>query len=187
MYRELIEIIKDVCLRYKGTKTFRYQNVFLNNSQNNYATLQIYLSDVTHHDLNISYTPPVFKMETTLYILDHPTKDEDSILDCQDRCYDAALNIIAKLDNLKEYQGILRVHDYSIMTISHYSDDDSSGVMVSIELQIPVAIDLCSYEDNFNDEPYTPEPEKDITIVEKEIPDITLKKTKLPKNTNYCD
>lgn len=187
MYRELIEIIKDVCLRYKGTKTFRYQNVFLNNSQNNYATLQIYLSDVTHHDLNISYTPPVFKMETTLYILDHPTKDEDSILDCQDRCYDAALNIIAKLDNLKEYQGILRVHDYSIMTISHYSDDDSAGVMVSIELQIPVAIDLCSYEDNFNDEPYTPEPEKDITIVEKEIPDITLKKTKLPKNTNYCD
>lgn len=187
MYRELIEIIKDVCLRYKGTKTFRYQNVFLNNSQNNYATLQIYLSDVTHHDLNISYTPPVFKMETTLYILDHPTKDEDSILDCQDRCYDAALNIIAKLDNLKEYQGILRVHDYSIMTISHYSDDDSSGVMVSIELQIPVAIDLCSYEDNFNDEPYTPEPEKDITIVEKEIPDITLKKTKLPKNINYCD
>lgn len=187
MYRELIEIIKDVCLRYKGTKTFRYQNVFLNNSQNNYATLQIYLSDVTHHDLNISYTPPVFKMETTLYILDHPTKDEDSILDCQDRCYDAALNIIAKLDNLKEYQGILRVHDYSIMTISHYSDDDSAGVMVSIELQIPVAIDLCSYEDNFNDEPYTPEPEKDITIVEKEIPDITLKKTKLPKNLNYCD
>lgn len=187
MYRELIEIIKDVCLRYKGTKTFRYQNVFLNNSQNNYATLQIYLSDVTHHDLNISYTPPVFKMETTLYILDHPTKDEDSILDCQDRCYDAALNIIAKLDNLKEYQGILRVHDYSIMTISHYSDDDSAGVMVSIEIQIPVAIDLCSYEDNFNDEPYTPEPEKDITIVEKEIPDITLKKTKLPKNLNYCD
>lgn len=187
MYRELIEIIKDVCLRYKGTKTFRYQNVFLNNSQNNYATLQIYLSDVTHHDLNISYTPPVFKMETTLYILDHPTKDEDSILDCQDRCYDAALNIIAKLDNLKEYQGILRVHDYSIMTISHYSDDDSAGVMVSIELQIPVAIDLCSYEDNFNDEPYTPEPEQEITIVEKEIPDITLKKTKLPKNLNYCD
>lgn len=187
MFKEVISIIKDVCLRYKGTKTFRYQNVFLNNSQNNYATLQIYLSDVTHHDLNISYTPPVFKMETTLYILDHPTKDEDSILDCQDRCYDAALNIIAKLDNLKEYQGILRVHDYSIMTISHYSDDDSSGVMVSIELQIPVAIDLCSYEDNFNDEPYTPEPEKDITIVEKEVPDITLKKTKLPKNINYCN
>lgn len=187
MFKEIVNIIKDVCLRYKGTKTFRYQNVFLNNSQNNYATLQIYLSDVTHHDLNISYTPPVFKMETTLYILDHPTKDEDSILDCQDRCYDAALNIIAKLDNLKEYQGILRVHDYSIMTISHYSDDDSSGVMVSIELQIPVAIDLCSYEDNFNDEPYTPEPDKEITIVEKEIPDITLKKTKLPKNINYCN
>lgn len=187
MFKEIVNIIKDVCLRYKGTKTFRYQNVFLNNSQNNYATLQIYLSDVTHHDLNISYTPPVFKMETTLYILDHPTKDEDSILDCQDRCYDAALNIIAKLDNLKEYQGILRVHDYSIMTISHYSDDDSAGVMVSIEIQIPVAIDLCSYEDNFNDEPYTPEPEQEITIAEKEIPDITLKKTKLPKNLNYCD
>lgn len=186
MYKELIEIIKNVCLRYKGVKTFRYQNIFLNNAQNNYATLQVYLSDTTHHDLNISYNPPIFKMETTLYILDHPTKEEDSILDCQDRCYDAALNIIAKLDSLEEYQGILRVHDYSIMTISHYSDDDSAGVMVSIELQIPVGVDLCSVDDNFNDEPYTPEPEKEITIVEKDAPELTLKKTKLPKNKTNC-
>ena len=180
MYKELIEIIKNVCLRYKGAKTFKYQDVFLNNAQNNFATLQIYLSDTTHHDLNISYNPPIFKMDATLYILDHPTKEEDSILDCQDRCYDAALNII------EEYQGILRVHDYSIMTISHYSDDDSAGVMVSIELQIPVAVDLCSYEDNFNDEPYTPEPEKEITLVEKDAPELTLKKTKLPKNKTNC-
>lgn len=186
MYKELINIIKDVCLRYKGTKTFRYQDVFLNNAQNNYATLQIYMSDVTHHDLNISYNPPIFKMEATLYILDHPSKDEDAILDCQDRCYDAALNIIAKLDNLKEYEGILRVHDYSIMTVSHYSDDDSAGVMVSIELQIPVGVDLCSVDDNFNDEPYTPESEKEITIKEKETPELTLKKTKLPKNKTNC-
>lgn len=186
MYKDLINIIKDICLRYKGTKTFRYQNVFLNNAKNNYATLQIYLSDVTHHDLNISYNPPIFKMEATLYILDTPTKDEDSILDVQDRCYDAALNIIAKLDSLEEYQGILRIHDYSIMTVSHYSDDDSAGVMVSIELQIPVAVDLCAVDDNFNDEPYQPEPEQEVTIVEKETPELDLKKTKLPKNKKHC-
>lgn len=186
MYKELIEIIKNVCLRYKGAKTFKYQDVFLNNAQNNHATLQFYLSDMTHHDLNISYNPPIFKMEAMLYILDHPSKEEDSILDCQDRCYDAALNIIAKLDNLEEYQGIIRVHDYSITTLSHYSDDDSAGVRTSIVLDIPVAVDLCSYEDNFNDEPYTPEPEKEITIKEKETPELTLKKTKLPKNKSNC-
>lgn len=186
MYKELINIIKNVCLRYKGVKTFRYQNIFLNNAQNNHATLQVYLSDVTHHDLNISYQPQIFKAEFTLYILDTPTKDEGGILDVQDRCYDAALNIIAKIDSLEEYQGILRVHDYSIMTISHYSDDDSAGVMLSLELEIPIAINLCDIDSNFNDEPYSGETEYEIYIEEKIEPELELKKTKLPKNKKKC-
>lgn len=186
MYKELIEVIKNICLRYKGTKTFRYQDVFLNNAQNNYATLQIYLSDTTHHDLNISTVPNIFKMEVTLYILDHPSKEEDAILDCQDRCYDAALNIIAKLDRLEEYQDIISVHDYSITTISHYSDDDSAGVRASIELEIPVGVDLCAVDDNFNEKPYEPEPDHEIDLPEKEEPTLDLKRTKLPKNDKPC-
>ena len=186
MYKDLINIIKDVCLRYKGVKTFKYQDIFLNNASNNYATLQVYLSDTTHHNLNISYQPQIFKAEFTLYILDIPTKDEEGILNVQDKCYDAALNIIAKLDNLEEYQGILRVHDYSIMTISHYSDDDSAGVMLSLELEIPIGVNLCDVDNNFNDEPYSGETEYNIYIDEKPEPELELKATKLPKNKKKC-
>ena len=182
MYKDLIEIIKDVCLRYKGVRTFRYQNVFLNNAKNNYATLQVYLSDVTHHNLNISVLPNIFKMEATMYILDTPTKEPDSILEVQDNAYNAALNILAKLDSLEGYEGILSVYDYNITTISHYTDDDSAGVMMSVELEIPVAVNLCELNDNFNDEPYSEPADKEIDLPDRKEPEFELKKVKLPKN-----
>ena len=94
-----------------------------------------------------------------------------------------AANLIAKIDNLSEYKGILSVHDWSILTVSHYTDDDSAGVKITLVLEIPSPVSLCTLDDNFNDEPYVEKEDVDneITIKEDEVGDIELRPIKLPK------
>lgn len=183
MIKDIVEVIKDTALKHKGVRTFRYQAKSYNNAQNNHLTYQVYLADYSYHQLNI--TNNIFKAEFELYVLNQPESknDQDEILAIQDEAYTIACNIIAKLDDLDGYEGILSVYDYSIMVISHYSDDDSAGVKVSLVLSIPSPVSLCDLDDNFNDEPF-PEPEDpDIDVPETEIPDeLTINTIKLPKN-----
>ena len=41
MYKEIIDIIRNICLRYKGVKTFKYQDSCFNNQQNSNNVLFI--------------------------------------------------------------------------------------------------------------------------------------------------
>lgn len=184
MIKDIIEIIKDLSLRHKGVKTFRYQADILNNAQNNYPYYQVYVDDVSLSQLNI--TTNIFKIELQMYVLGFPENVSGStILDIQNNAYSIACDILAKLDNDNEYQGIVSLHDYSILTVSHYSDDDAAGVKLSIELATPNPVDLCDLDENFNEKPYEPEPDKEITIDTDEVGDITINPIKLPKN-NRC-
>lgn len=179
MLNDIVNIIKNVALRHKGVRTFRYQGESFNNAQNNHLTYQVYMSTVSYHDLNI--TTNIFKQEYILYILGQPNKDKD-ILEIQNDCYTIAVNILGFLDNMPEYKGILSVYDYSIMTLSNYTDDDSAGVRLSVVLETPSPLNLCTLEENFNIEPYEDEPDKpEIDIDTKEVGDITLTPIKLPK------
>lgn len=184
MLKDVVNIIKNVALTHKGVRTFRYQTKMYNNAQNNFATYQAYLSDVSYHRLNI--TTNIFRSEFELYILGQPKvkDDEDEILRVQNDCYTIINNILARLDSLQEYKNILSLYDYDIMVLSHYSDDESAGVKCSIVLAMPSPVSLCDLDDNFNDEPYQPEPDKpEIDVPSKETPDeLTLKPIKLPKN-----
>ena len=178
MIKDLVSIIKNVALRHRGVRTFRYQSGIYNNAQNNYKPFQVYLDDVSYHNLNI--TTNIFTVEFNLYILAQPTKDEDGILEVQDNAYTIAADIVAYLDI--NYTGVLSMHDYSIMTLSHYSDDDSAGVRLSITLETPSPVNLCDLNDNFNDEPYEEEPDAEITVDIKPEPTISdIKKITLPK------
>lgn len=178
MIKDLVNIIKDVCLRHKGVRTFRYQSGIYNNAQNNYKPFQVYLDDVSYHNLNI--TTNIFTVEFNMYILSQPTKDKDGILEVQDNAYTIAADIVAYLDI--NYAGVLSMHDFSIMTLSHYSDDDSAGVRLSITLETPSPVNLCSLDDNFNDEPYEDEPDTEITVDIKPLPVLDdIKTITLPK------
>lgn len=178
MIKDLVNIIKDVCLRHKGVCTFRYQSNIYNNAQNNYKPFQVYLDDVSYHNLNI--TTNIFTAEFNMYILSQPSKDKDGILEVQDAAYTIAADIVAYLDY--NYRGVMNMHDYAIMTLSHYSDDDSAGVRLSITLEVPSPVNLCDLDDNFNDEPYEEEPDAEITVDIKPLPELSdIKKITLPK------
>lgn len=181
MLKDVVNIIKDVALRHKGVCTFRYQGDDLNNAQNNHKMYQVYLDDISHHQLNI--TTNIFKAEFQLYILGF-VDDENPILDVQNNAYTIACDILAYIDSYDEYKGIVSVYDYSILTLSHYTDDSASGVKLSIVLEMPNPVNLCELDDNFNDEPYEEEPDHEIDINDNEVGEITINPIHLPKNRN---
>lgn len=183
MLTEIVNLLKDLCLRHKGVRTFKYQDKTFNNAQNNHLTYQVYLSNHSFHQLNI--TTQVFKSEWEMYILSQPENkdDSDQILTIQDEAYTIGCNILAAIDELEDYKGILSVYDYDIMVINGYSDDNSAGVKMSIILETPNPVSLCDIWDNFNDDPYEEPEDPEIDVPTEEIPEeLTIKTIKLPKN-----
>lgn len=182
MITDFVEIFKNLALRHKGVKTFKYQDKIYNNAQNNYKTFQVYLDTVSLHNLNI--TSNIFTSEFELYILAQPNGEEgNKIEDVQTYAFTIAVDILGALDNWNEYKGVLSLHDYSILTLSNYTDDASAGVKLSVVLETPSPLNLCSLDDNFNEEPYpedidTPQ----IDIPTEEVGELDIKPIKLPKN-----
>lgn len=177
MLKDVIEVIKNASLRHKGVYTFRYQGNDFNNAQNNHATYQVYVDDISLHQLNI--TNGIFKSEFQIYILGF-ADSEKSVLDVQNEAYTIAVNITAYLDSHEAFQGILSVYDYSILTLSHYSDDSSAGVKLSLVLEMPSPLNWCTLEDNFNDKPYEEEKDKEIDVKTNEVGELTIRPIKLP-------
>lgn len=179
MLKDVINIIKDISLKHKGVCTFRYQSDILNNAQNNHKYYQVYVDDVSMHELNI--TTNIFKAKFEIYILGFVDGDTD-VLTVQNNAYTIAADIMAYIDTKDDFKGILSVYDYSILTLSHYTDDNAAGVKLSLVLEIPSPVDLCTLDDNFNDEPYEDEPDKEIDINTDDVGDITLNPITLPKH-----
>lgn len=183
MLKDVIEILKDISLRHKGVRTFRYQGNDFFNQQNNHEMFQVYVDDVSHHQLNI--TTNIFKAEFQIYIMGFPTDESgNTVLDIQNYAYTIATDIMAKIDTDESNKGILSVYDYSILTFSHFTDDNASGVKLSLILQMPSPLNWCELDSNFNDEPYEPTPDAEITISGSTVGDIDIKPIKLPKNRN---
>lgn len=179
MLRDVVNIIKDISLRHKGVRTFRYQSEILNNAQNNHAMYQVYVDDVSLHELNI--TTNIFKAKFEIYILGF-VDDDTTVLEVQNNAYTVACDIMAYIDIKDEFKGVLSVYDYSILTLSHYTDDNAAGVKLSLVLQMPNPVNLCDLDSNFNDEPYEDEPDNEIDINNEEIGDIDINPITLPTN-----
>ena len=179
MLKDIIEIIKNVSLRHKGVRTFKYQSDMLNNQQNNHKYYQVYVDDASMHELNI--TTNIFKAEFQVYVLGF-VDDEHDVLDVQNNAYTIAADIIAYLDTKEEFYGLLSVYDYSILTLSHYTDDSAAGVKLSLILSIPSPVNLCELDENFNDEPYEDDEDIEIDINDDEVGDIDLKPIHLRPN-----
>lgn len=181
MLKDIIEVLRHVSLTHKGVYTFRYQGDDLNNAQNNYKGYQVYVDDISLHQLNI--TTNIFKVEFQVYVLGHPTGESgNTILDVQNNAYTIAVDILGKIDSDDAYRGILGVYDYSILTLSHYTDDNAAGVKLSLVLQMPSPLNWCELDDNFDDEEHEEEQDHEIDVPDNEVGDIDITPIHLPKN-----
>lgn len=181
IYKDIVNILKDILSRCEGVNFVRYSGDDLNNQQQNHKPLQCYIDDVSLHQLVI--TQNILKADWSIYFLGHPEhQTPDEILDIQDKCYNLALNVLAYIDNKEEYQGLLRVYDFSILTLSRYTAQANAGVRLNVTLDIPNGVDLCNIDNVIGDEPY-PEPEDpEIDVPTREDEEITIRKIRLPKN-----
>lgn len=181
MIRDFVDIFKNLSLRHIGVRTFKYQNDLYNNAQNNHKTFQVYLDTVSLHQLNI--TTNIFTSSFELYILSQPDGTSgNTVEDVQTNAFTIAVDILGALENWDEFKGILSLHDYSILTLSEYSDDNSSGVKLSVILETPSPLNLCTLDENFNDEPYEDDEDSEITINEDEVGEIEINPIHLPIN-----
>ena len=183
MITDFVELFKNLSLRHKGVYTFRYQDKVFNNAQNNYRTFQVYLDTISLHQLNI--TTNVFTSEFEIYILAQPNGEEgNKTEDVQTKAFTIAVDLLGALDTWDEYKGVLSLHDYSILTLSNYSDDASSGVKLSVVLETPSPLNLCTLDDNFDDEPHEDEPDTPVIDIPTEeiTEELDIKPIKLPRN-----
>lgn len=176
MIQDIVNIIRDISLRHKGVRSFSYKGEDLINAQNSHKYFQVVLDDVSLHELNI--TTNIFTVNLDIYVLGFG----DDVALVQDNAYTIAVDMIAWLDS--HYIGSVSVHDYSILTLSRFTDDSASGVKISLELAMPSPLNLCEYEDNFNDEPYEAEADHEISVEEGEIGDLDINVIKLPRDTS---
>ena len=85
------------------------------------------------------------------------------------------------IDINEEFKGIVSLYDYDIITLSHFSDDSSAGVKLSLLLTIPNGVNLCELDEHFG-EPYPDDEDQEIDINNDEIGDIEINPITLPRN-----
>lgn len=185
LYKQVTNHLINTLKRYIGVNYVRYSGDDLNNQQHNAPTLQAYIDDIVFNQFNL--TTNLAKVEYQVYILGFPkNQTPDEVLDIQDEAYDVALNVLAYLDTKQEFQGLISVYDYSILTLSHYSAQSNAGVKLSVTLTIPNGVNLCELDEHFRDEVPSGTTDQEITVEEKqEVGELKITKVKLPKS-NGC-
>ena len=179
MIKNLVECIKENAEHIKGVKFFSYEGSDLINSQNNNATIQVFVED----DIFTEFitTKDFIKVQLNIDILDN-IRDGEDLLETHDRTTKIAIVLINLIE--ENYKNILSVYDYNMLNVSHYSDDDLFGTRVSLYITMPSPINLCNineFIDELNE--YEKNDDKDITINKPEIDidNININPVKLKK------
>lgn len=180
MILDIVNAIKEQAEHISGIKNFRYEGQDLINAQNNTSTVQVWVEDDIYTEYLV--TKDLVKMTINIDIVDKLHQDDDK-LEVHDNTYKIGI-VLLKLIS-KKYYGILSVEDYSLMTLSQFTDDDLYGHRLTVMLLVPSPITECNIDD-FLDEMNEYEKVEDIDITinkpEIDISTINITPTKLRRN-----
>lgn len=166
MFEQIINYIMTMALRHKAVKYAKYQSRVLINAQNNNAYMQFNVEDDPFFQKLT--TQDIFTVTINVDILGF-TSDEYSILDAQNDALQIGCEIIHKIDNDHTFIG-MSIHDYSFLGLSHFTDDNAAGQRMTLELVMPDPTNLCTLDDNFDDEPDIEEADKEIELTDVNPP-----------------
>ena len=165
MIKELVLAIKEQAEHIKNVKFFKYECSDLINSQNNNATIQIWVED----DIFTEFitTKDLIKVQLNIDILDN-IRDGKDMLEIHDKTTKIAIVLIKLIE--ENYKNILSVYDFNMLNVSHYTDDCLFGTRVSLYLTMPSPINFCNINDEIDDlNEYEKNEDKEININIKEI------------------
>lgn len=158
MIKQIVDIIKNECEKIKSVSSFRYEGRDLINAQNNYYTVQVIVENDTYLEYIIERD--LSKLTLNIDILDNVYQDTTT-LDVHNHCMNIAIILLHLLDN--KFKSMINVQDYSITTVDRYTDDNLSGVRITLMLIMPSLISICDI-DEYWDENQTYQSNQDIVI-----------------------
>lgn len=180
-YKQIVDTLVGVLSRFKGVNYVRYTGDDLINQQNNNKPIQCWIDNISLSQYNL--TTNINKMSFEVYILGFADGTSgNTVLDVQDVCYNVAVNFLTYIDNMPQFQNLISLYDWSILTLDRFSDDSNAGVKLSVVLNAVSPINLCEFESWFNDEPYPEEQDHEIDVNNEEIGDIEINPITLPRN-----
>ena len=165
MYNQIIQYIMKCAIKHIAVKSVKYQSRILINQQNSNPNYQVVIEDDAY--LQYMKTGNVNTMSLNIDILSH-CGDDDNILDIQSTSLQIGAELIKYVETDDYFLSMLKIDDYDFLMLSHFTDDDSAGVRITIQFVVPNPVDMCSFRDNFDED-------KDFTV-EKEDNSIDLKK-----------
>ena len=165
MFEQIINYLISVALRYKAVNYAKYQNRSYINQQNNNGYYQVNINSDVYSQLLISVPNQPFTVTINIDLLGFPSKDH-SVLKCQSDALQIGVEMIHFIRQDDTFMGQLSVHDYSFLALDEFTDDRSAGQRLTLELIVPDPVNLCTFMDNFLDEPKIIETEdKEIDLV----------------------
>lgn len=170
MIKRLVHIFRDISLLHKGIHSFKYQSEIYNNSKGDDLMFQVLMDDVSYS--NFDLVKNTIDLELNFYVLATPD-DKMSSIEAQDMAYKMAVNIVDKLES--DHKRLVYLKQFSVITVSHYTDNDSSGVKCSIVFETPSPLCLDSFAENWRDKPFKDVPDKVIKLKVEEDKKISLK------------
>lgn len=182
MYKQIIDYLMECAMKHIAVNSVKYQSRVLINQQNSNPNYQVVIEDDAYLQMK---TENMNTMSLNIDILSH-CGDDDNILDIQSNALQIGAELLKYVETDDYFLSLLKIDDYDFLMLSHFTDDDSAGVRISLQFVVPNPVDLCSYRDNFDED-------KDFTVVKEDNIDlkkeqdcenegnkITLKPIKLP-------
>ena len=165
MYKQIIDYIIGVFLRHKAVYGCKYMQRIYTNAQNNEAYIQAIINSDPYIQALISVPNRPTTLTLNIDILAFKTK-EYSVVDAQSDTLQIGMEVIHFIEQDTYFMGRLSIHDYSFLGLDEYTDDKSAGNRLTLELVVPDITNLCTFMDNFLDEPKIIETDdKDIDLV----------------------
>lgn len=149
MYKQIIDYISEVALKHIVVNKVKYQSRTLINAQNSNANYQVIIEDdpyFQHIRENGCFT-----LSLNIDIISHISPSED-ILVVQSIAHQVAAEIIAYIERDDYFRGLIKVYDYDFLGLSHFTDDDSAGMRLTLQLVVPSPVNLCTINENFDED-----------------------------------
>lgn len=184
MFQQIVDYTLKIFASHIEVNSVKYKKRILINAQNNERYLQVICEDNAYFEF--IKTNGQLRLILNYDVLGQPKNDSDT-LPLQNLCFTVAAKVVAYIKNDYQYKHLLHIDDMSYLFLSNFTDDNSCGVRLTLEMVVPNPVDLCTYLDEFDFDNIEVEESDDIDLdipsYSEEDSELNLNPIKLKPNS----